>query len=676
MDAIHYRVSPSLSIFGTERLFTYGSGDRAQFGQNLLVDQGQADLYGCAQVEPTQCFVARTNILMNASSLAFWSSVGWVASLADADPIDLSAPVGTQLHVAKVGDGYIASNQIALLGTQAWAWWGPTALGPFRPIGALWDANAPPLGPLHSNWFSYGGRVINTSAGAVGIYNINTFDNQGAQVAGLYGPHFVGLGDHVLDRNPFGYVDSATALPGAARVVGWSIDPDTVDPIQVRLLIDGQLGPLATANAPRPDVAAAFPGFGPNHGFDVQVPLPVGAHLVCANGVNVQSGLSNTFLGCTVASGAGPASGFVAVDPTRILDSRNGTGGYATPWGAGETRSLKVAGIGSVPADATAVVMNTTVTNPTGSGYVTVNPTGGLVPRASNLNFVAGLTIANLVTVQVGTGGKIDLTNLTGHTDLVADIVGYYRAGRGRPFHRGEPQSHPRLARRHRGLLDAVGPRPDPLADHRRGRWRPAGRHRGGDERDRHQPHHRQLAAGEPHRLATTAGLQPELQRRADHPQPGGDPPRQRRQGRPHQPRRPRRCHRRRRRLLHHRGGLELRPPVAHPHPRLAHGTGSYSTPWGPGQTLSLTIAGAGGVPPGATVVVMNVTVTNPTTGSWLRVSPTGTPPPLASNLNFSAGQTIPNLVVIRLGSGGKVDLTNLAGRVDVIADVVGYYTL
>ncbi len=70
----------------------------------------------------------------------------------------------------------------------------------------------------------------------------------------------------------------------------------------------------------------------------------------------------------------------------------------------------------------------------------------------------------------------------------------------------------------------------------------------------------------------------------------------------------------------------------------------------------------------------MNVTVTNPTAASWLRVSPTGSPPPVASNLNFTAGQTIANLVTVRLGTGGRVDLTNLAGRPDVIADVVGYY--
>ena len=249
VDAIHYRVSPSLAILSIERLFTFGPNDRAQFGTNLLVDQGGVYLYGCAQSQPTQCFVAHTNASMQAGSLGFWSHTGWVATLAAADPIGLVSPVGTQLHVAKVGDGYIASNQIPLMGTGTWGWWGPTAVGPFSPIGQLWDANDRPYGPLHSNWFSYGGRVINTSAGAIGVFNINTSDDEGARVAGIYGPRLVTLRSHLLDRNPFGGVNGVTPLLGAGRLVGWTIDPDTTSPIQVRVTIDGTPGPILTADA-------------------------------------------------------------------------------------------------------------------------------------------------------------------------------------------------------------------------------------------------------------------------------------------------------------------------------------------------------------------------------------------------------------------------------------------
>ena len=79
-----------------------------------------------------------------------------------------------------------------------------------------------------------------------------------------------------------------------------------------------------------------------------------------------------------------------------------------------------------MPANATAVVLNLTVTNPTVASYVTAWPAGSGLPTASNINFTAGQTIANLVTVRVGAGGAIDLFNLFGRTDLVADVVGYY----------------------------------------------------------------------------------------------------------------------------------------------------------------------------------------------------------------------------------------------------------
>jgi hypothetical protein len=49
-------------------------------------------------------------------------------------------------------------------------------------------------------------------------------------------------------------------------------------------------------------------------------------------------------------------------------------------------------------------------------------------------------------------------------------------------------------------------------------------------------------------------------------------------------------------------------------------------------------------------------------------------PPPISSNLNFGANQTIANLVTVRVGAGGKVTLGNAVGSVDVIADLVGYY--
>ena len=60
--------------------------------------------------------------------------------------------------------------------------------------------------------------------------------------------------------------------------------------------------------------------------------------------------------------------------------------------------------------------------------------------------------------------------------------------------------------------------------------------------------------------------------------------------------------------------------------------------------------------------MVLNVTVTEPRPASYLTAWPTGDPRPLASNLNYVAGQTVPNLVIVKVGAGGKVSLYNAAG--------------
>jgi hypothetical protein len=89
-----------------------------------------------------------------------------------------------------------------------------------------------------------------------------------------------------------------------------------------------------------------------------------------------------------------------------------------------------------------------------------------------------------------------------------------------------------------------------------------------------------------------------------------------------------------------------------------------------------LQVDGRGGVPAsGVSAVVLNVTVTQPTAGGYLTVWGDQTAQPTASNLNFSAGQTVPNLVVAPVGADGRVAFFNgSAGTVHLIADVAGYY--
>jgi hypothetical protein len=73
--------------------------------------------------------------------------------------------------------------------------------------------------------------------------------------------------------------------------------------------------------------------------------------------------------------------------------------------------------------------LNVTVTGPKSTGFVTAFPDGTARPTTSSSNFVAGQTVADLVIVPVGVDGKVDLFNGSpGSTNLVADVVGYFRA--------------------------------------------------------------------------------------------------------------------------------------------------------------------------------------------------------------------------------------------------------
>jgi hypothetical protein len=92
-------------------------------------------------------------------------------------------------------------------------------------------------------------------------------------------------------------------------------------------------------------------------------------------------------------------------------------------------------------------------------------------------------------------------------------------------------------------------------------------------------------------------------------------------------------------------------------------------------EARPLKVAGAGGVATQATAAVLNVTVTNPSTSSWLTVWPTGAAQPFASDLNFVAGQTVPNLVIAKLGTEGSINMATGGGGTDVVVDVVGFVT-
>jgi hypothetical protein len=204
-----------------------------------------------------------------------------------------------------------------------------------------------------------------------------------------------------------------------------------------------------------------------------------------------------------------------------------------------------------VPANAKAVALNVTVTEPTSGSFLTVFPTGDARPLASSVNMVRGQTVPNMVFARVGTDGKVSIYNNSGTAHVVVDVVGAF-------------------------------------ADNAPGR----------------------LVALQPARV------------------------------------------------------LDTREGIGAPLGKV-------------GQTpLVLRLTGQAGIPgSGVSAVLMNVTAVTPDNNTFITVYPTGGERPLASNLNVVAGQVIPNMVLARVGADGSVAIYNNAGSIDVVADVMGYFT-
>jgi hypothetical protein len=123
---------------------------------------------------------------------------------------------------------------------------------------------------------------------------------------------------------------------------------------------------------------------------------------------------------------AAPSSGFNTMTPERLLDTRSGIGAPAGPVGEGQTLTVQIAGRGSVPLDAVAVLMNVTVDAPSRGGYLTVFPAGERVPETSNINMPPDKTVPNLVAVRLG-GGAVSFYNAFGESQVLADVTAYVR---------------------------------------------------------------------------------------------------------------------------------------------------------------------------------------------------------------------------------------------------------
>lgn len=383
------------------------------------------------------------------------------------------------------------------------------------------------------------------------------------------------------------------------------------------------------------------------------------------------------------AAAASSAGSFFPLPPARILDTRFGVGAAAAPLGPGQVLTFTVTGQGGVPpSDVSAVVMNITVVGATAASYMTVWPTGETMPTASNLNYVANQTVPNLVKTKVGSAGQVSVFNAAGTVHVLADVAGWYktgldategarynaitpsrildtRFGNGAPAQTVGPGASINLAVTNRGGVPASGVSAvainvtavGPTAASYLTAW-PTGET---------MPTASNLnyvagdvvpnlvivkvgtggsvslfnAAGSVHILADVVGW---------YSTPAGT-------GSAYTPLNPARI-------------LDTR-----------FGNGAPAAPVGSGQTIDLDVLNRGNVPSaGVSAVVLNVTAVGPSAASYLTAWPTGETMPTASNLNYTTGQVVPNLVVVKVGAGGKVSLFNAAGTVHVLADVVGWF--
>jgi hypothetical protein len=177
------------------------------------------------------------------------------------DP-DTQSPIAVHVYVDSVGTAITASGNRPDLATA------------FPGYGTAHGFNATiPATPGRHTVCAYG---INVGAGA----------NSGLGCKVVFVP----------TGPPFGSFDMAVGVPGGVQVGGWAIDPDTTSPIQVHVYV-GSSGAALNASASRPDVGAAYPGYGSAHGFGATIAAPPGIHTVCAYGINVGGG-GNSGLGC------------------------------------------------------------------------------------------------------------------------------------------------------------------------------------------------------------------------------------------------------------------------------------------------------------------------------------------------------------------------------------------
>ncbi len=487
------------------------------------------------------------------------------------------------------------------------------------------------------------------------------------------------------------YLIRKIATDGTVSTFAGSGNPAEFEPNSLAVAADGTVYVSDTSknriikinpNGSAGVFAGSTAGFADGNSLSAQFNAPRGLAIDPTGTILYVADSSNFRIRKVTLNGALPAQApLVSVAPQRPLDSRNTT---RDPSVTNATWAVNVGSL--VPIGAKAAALNVTITNTTTAGVVTVWPCGEPQPATSNLNYVAGLTIANAVLSKIGTNGTICIA-ATSLIDVIVDVNGYVPATSGinpvTPFRLAD--TRPGAAN---GTYDGndpellLSPTGEPFKLQVAGR---SGIPVGTDSVvlnmtvtettapghitvwpcDAAKPNSSNLnfVAGQtvPNlviaKVATTG-----LDAGKVCVQPTGGSTRL---------------------VVDVQATIPGGTSLASLTPaRLLETRPGYATVDGqfnnvgivaPGTPVELTVIGRAGVPAGAQTVVLNVTATGPTGAGHVSVYPCGAVVADVSSLNYTAGRTVPNLVVAKIGAGGKVCLKTTGASAYVLADVMAY---
>jgi spore germination protein YaaH len=149
--------------------------------------------------------------------------------------------------------------------------------------------------------------------------------------------------------------------------------------------------------------------------------------------INAVAAPNTTTVAASASRVGGTGGAWFPIGPVRLLDTRSGNG-LSGSFADASVRTLALGGRGGVPADAMAVTANLTVTGATSAGYLSVGPTMTANPSTSSINFARGSTVANGLTLRLGSGGTVKAVfqgSAGARVHAILDVTGYYRAGSG-----------------------------------------------------------------------------------------------------------------------------------------------------------------------------------------------------------------------------------------------------